>query len=125
MRMMTYLSLLCVSCTCASEAEPASRPAVPATLERTPVQTRTDPAGPAQGRQKVVRGGSWHRTATSWRSSFGKPCPPDYRGISIGFRIAMTVDSAGGPARSGRAVRRATPVATASLGTTATRRTGV
>lgn len=49
-----------------------------------------DPQGPASGRQRVVRGGSWHQTATSWRSSSGKAYNSDYRGISIGFRVLMT-----------------------------------
>ncbi len=48
------------------------------------------PAGPTNGKQHVVRGGSWHVTADSWRSSFRKPYAPDYRGISIGFRLVMT-----------------------------------
>jgi formylglycine-generating enzyme required for sulfatase activity len=52
----------------------------------------TDPQGPATGSSRVVRGGSWHQTATSWRSSFRKPYEPDYRGISIGFRLARDVD---------------------------------
>jgi formylglycine-generating enzyme required for sulfatase activity len=39
-----------------------------------------------------VRGGSWHQTATSWRSSFRKAYDLDYRGISIGFRLAMTAE---------------------------------
>ncbi|HHW77452.1 MAG TPA: formylglycine-generating enzyme family protein [Xanthomonadaceae bacterium] len=50
----------------------------------------TDPTGPPQGAQRVVRGGSWHVTADSWRSAFRKGYDPDYRGISIGFRMAMT-----------------------------------
>lgn len=52
----------------------------------------TDPSGPANGNQYVVRGGSWHETATSWRSSFRKTYDPDYRGISIGFRLVKTAD---------------------------------
>jgi formylglycine-generating enzyme required for sulfatase activity len=48
-----------------------------------------DPKGPTTGTQHVVRGGSWHQTATSWRSSFKKGYDPDYRGISIGFRLVM------------------------------------
>lgn len=48
-----------------------------------------DPKGPASGRQHVVRGGSWHVTADSWRSTTRKGYPPDYRGISIGFRLVM------------------------------------
>lgn len=52
----------------------------------------TDPQGPDRGAQRAVRGGSWHASATSWRNSFRKPYKPDYRGISIGFRIVMTKD---------------------------------
>ncbi|MCC2676900.1 MAG: hypothetical protein K0R58_3847 [Ramlibacter sp.] len=51
-----------------------------------------DPRGPQSGTSKVVRGGSWHQTATSWRTSFRKPYAPDYRGISIGFRLAMSAE---------------------------------
>jgi formylglycine-generating enzyme required for sulfatase activity len=49
-----------------------------------------DPQGPAQGGERVVRGGSWHATATSWRSAFRRDYAPDYRGISIGFRLLRT-----------------------------------
>ena len=49
-----------------------------------------DPAGPSSGTERVVRGGSWHHTAGSWRSAFRRHYAPDYRGISIGFRLAMT-----------------------------------
>jgi len=49
----------------------------------------TDPTGPRRGSQRVVRGGSWHTTADSWRSAFRKGYDPDYRGISIGFRVVM------------------------------------
>jgi formylglycine-generating enzyme required for sulfatase activity len=48
-----------------------------------------DPKGPDSGNQYVVRGGSWHVTSDSWRSSFRKPYAADYRGISIGFRLVM------------------------------------
>jgi formylglycine-generating enzyme required for sulfatase activity len=48
----------------------------------------TDPSGPTTGSSKVVRGGSWHVTSGSWRSAVRKPYDPDYRGISIGFRVA-------------------------------------
>lgn len=46
----------------------------------------------ASGSSRVVRGGSWHQTATSWRSAFRRQYDPDYRGISIGFRVALSVD---------------------------------
>nr|WP_315425807.1 formylglycine-generating enzyme family protein [uncultured Albidiferax sp.] len=49
----------------------------------------SDPRGPAAGTERVVRGGSWHVTADGWRSAFRKPYAPDYRGISIGFRLVM------------------------------------
>lgn len=52
---------------------------------------QTDPKGPDTGSNKVVKGGSWHATADSWRSSFRKPYTPDYRGISIGFRVIKEV----------------------------------
>jgi formylglycine-generating enzyme required for sulfatase activity len=49
-----------------------------------------DPLGPAQGSKRVVRGGSWHNTAASWRTAFRRDYHPDYRGISIGFRVLRT-----------------------------------
>jgi|WetSurMetagenome_2_1015567.scaffolds.fasta_scaffold126851_2 formylglycine-generating enzyme required for sulfatase activity len=51
-----------------------------------------DPQGSQSGSSRVVRGGSWHQTSTSWRSAFRRPYDPDYRGISIGFRLVLSVD---------------------------------
>lgn len=51
-----------------------------------------DPQGPEAGHKRVVRGGSWHATATSWRSAFRRDYDPDYRGVSIGFRLLRTAD---------------------------------
>lgn len=51
-----------------------------------------DPKGPTTGTARVVRGGSWHETSNSWRSAFRKPYEPDYRSISIGFRLVRTAD---------------------------------
>ena len=51
-----------------------------------------DPTGPQQGSKRVVRGGSWHTTATSWRMAFRRDYDPDYRGISIGFRLLRAAD---------------------------------
>ena len=39
--------------------------------------------------KRAVRGGSWHSSAGGWHSSYRKAYPPDYRGISIGFRLIM------------------------------------
>lgn len=50
-----------------------------------------DPQGPQRGTRRVVRGGSWHATATSWRTAFRRDYEPDYRGISIGLRLVRTV----------------------------------
>ena len=50
-----------------------------------------DPGGPQTGSKRVVRGGSWHQSATSWRSAFRRQYDADYRGISIGIRLALTV----------------------------------
>ena len=50
-----------------------------------------DPQGPQWGTRRVVRGGSWHATATSWRTAFRRDYEPDYRGISIGLRLVRTV----------------------------------
>ncbi|MBE9605768.1 formylglycine-generating enzyme family protein [Acetobacteraceae bacterium H6797] len=61
----------------------------PAYYARSPA---TDPQGPETGRERVVRGGSWHATATSWRSAFRRDYDADYRGISIGFRLLREVD---------------------------------
>lgn len=45
-----------------------------------------DPKGPQSGKKHVVRGGSWHQSATSWRSAFRRSYDPDYRGIFFPFR---------------------------------------
>ncbi|WP_290867356.1 formylglycine-generating enzyme family protein [Aquabacterium sp.] len=60
--------------------------------ERYSAAAVTDPGGPTSGSSKVVRGGSWHETSGSWRTSFRKPYAPTYRGISIGFRLAMNLE---------------------------------
>lgn len=52
-----------------------------------PDQAQTDPTGAGSGTQRTVRGGSWHSTADGWTSTFRKGYAPDYRGISIGFRL--------------------------------------
>lgn len=46
-----------------------------------------DPVGPRTGRDRVVRGGSWHSTGDGWRSASRRAYAPDYRGISIGLRL--------------------------------------
>jgi formylglycine-generating enzyme required for sulfatase activity len=53
--------------------------------------TDAEPSGPPAGSGHVVRGGSWHVTSNSWRSAVRKEYDADYRGISIGFRVALDV----------------------------------
>ena len=53
-----------------------------------------DPKGPDSGAERVVRGGSWHITGNGWRSAFRRDYDPDYRGISIGFRVVMDAPDA-------------------------------
>ncbi|MDM0050434.1 formylglycine-generating enzyme family protein [Variovorax sp. J22R115] len=48
-----------------------------------------DPKGSATGSKRVVRGGSWHSTGDGWRSASRRDYAPDYRGISIGIRLAL------------------------------------
>lgn len=52
----------------------------------------TDPQGPESGAERVVRGGSWHSTGDGWRSASRRDYDPDYRGISIGFRLVRDVE---------------------------------
>jgi formylglycine-generating enzyme required for sulfatase activity len=49
------------------------------------------PVGPDSGMGRVVRGGSWHTTGNGWRSASRRHYLTDYRGISVGFRIAYSV----------------------------------
>ncbi|MBN2383097.1 SUMF1/EgtB/PvdO family nonheme iron enzyme [bacterium] len=48
----------------------------------------TDPKGPATGRMRVVRGGSWSSSPQSTRCSFRQKAAPDQGSIHYGFRLA-------------------------------------
>jgi len=48
-----------------------------------------DPAGPASGRAKVRRGGSWGSSARICRSSDRDSFSPDYPSSNTGFRLVM------------------------------------
>jgi formylglycine-generating enzyme required for sulfatase activity len=47
----------------------------------------TDPKGPASGRERVVRGGSWFNQATELRVSARDQLTPDATSDRVGFRI--------------------------------------
>ncbi|MFL2869888.1 MAG: formylglycine-generating enzyme family protein [Pirellulaceae bacterium] len=49
-----------------------------------------DPPGPANGDQKVVRGGSFIHSASSCRSSTRAAAPPSLKSQFIGFRVVCT-----------------------------------
>jgi formylglycine-generating enzyme required for sulfatase activity len=52
----------------------------------------TDPAGPASGANRVVRGGSWYFSARGLRSALRYDFAPDGRFDSFGFRLARSLD---------------------------------
>jgi formylglycine-generating enzyme required for sulfatase activity len=52
-----------------------------------------DPAGPASGYERVLRGGSWESPASVARSANRNGYPPASRGYTIGFRVVQPVDA--------------------------------
>lgn len=52
-----------------------------------------NPRGPANGRYKVVRGGSWKSTPALLRTATRSGASPDQRAATIGFRCAQSVTS--------------------------------
>ncbi len=53
-----------------------------------PPQDVTDPTGPARGRYKIIRGGSWRQSAAACRSAARNRYAPTRRSSSLGFRLA-------------------------------------
>jgi len=50
-------------------------------------ETATNPTGPTDGIEKVIRGGSWYFGAENAKSSYRRTHAPNLWGFSIGFRI--------------------------------------
>jgi formylglycine-generating enzyme required for sulfatase activity len=50
----------------------------------------TDPTGPPTGKTRVLRGGSWHSSASTSTSAVRGDYPPDSGGVHDGFRLART-----------------------------------
>lgn len=48
-----------------------------------------DPAGVGEGEGRVIRGGTWNRTATSCRSAYRYSAGPESRSYNIGFRVVL------------------------------------
>jgi len=51
----------------------------------------TDPTGPAEGKARVVRGGSFASLARGCRSASRSSHPPAYQMPSVGFRVVMEI----------------------------------
>ena len=51
-----------------------------------------NPAGPATGSTRVIRGGCWSYLAEDCRSAFCRMHDPSYRNCSLGFRICLRSD---------------------------------
>jgi formylglycine-generating enzyme required for sulfatase activity len=51
----------------------------------------TDPPGPASGKSRVFRGGSWNYGARSSRSAYRYRFDPDLRYSYLGFRVARAL----------------------------------
>jgi formylglycine-generating enzyme required for sulfatase activity len=51
---------------------------------------KTDPQGPNTGDRRVLRGGSWGVSPWDCRSAYRGWYAPDYRGRSLGFRVAVS-----------------------------------
>ena len=49
----------------------------------------TNPAGPATGSFRVIRGGSWRYSAGNCRSAYRSYLPPDSRILNVGFRLVF------------------------------------
>jgi formylglycine-generating enzyme required for sulfatase activity len=62
----------------------------------------TDPTGPAAGKFRVMRGGSWDYDASVCRYAFRRNEFPDQRDINLGFRIALAAGGEGLGTANGR-----------------------
>ena len=54
-----------------------------------PIEDVVDPAGPVEGADRVLRGGSWFDFGRDVRSAIRLRFQPDFRSSSIGFRFAL------------------------------------
>lgn len=55
-------------------------------------ESRTDPAGPTEGKLRVNRGGGWNDYAKHMRSAYRSAYPPASRMHNIGFRVARSAE---------------------------------
>jgi formylglycine-generating enzyme required for sulfatase activity len=50
----------------------------------------SDPLGPTEGADRVLRGGSFYNAAHGVRSAYRDSYTPGYRNVVVGFRVART-----------------------------------
>ena len=55
----------------------------------------TNPTGPSEGSDRIIRGGSWFGSAGSCRAAYRRRFLPGYRLSYLGFRLARSVPSGG------------------------------
>jgi formylglycine-generating enzyme required for sulfatase activity len=55
-----------------------------------PASAQSDPIGPAEGKSRVFRGGSWYNPARVLRSACRFRNSPGFRSVNLGFRIASS-----------------------------------
>lgn len=63
--------------------------------EPSPASVR-DPAGPVEGLERVIRGGSFVSTTSGWSRGYRSSRYPDSRSRFTGFRVARSVPASGG-----------------------------
>ena len=54
--------------------------------DKYPGNAETDPQGPASGRNRVLRGGSWYNNPANLRASYRVRVVPEYHNDNLGFR---------------------------------------
>jgi len=57
-----------------------------------PLYKLVDPTGPAKGKYKVYRGGSWLSSARYCRAAYRGKESPDYKNHTLGLRLVKTAD---------------------------------
>jgi len=52
---------------------------------------KSDPSGPADGKERVLRGGGWPSSGKACRSAARNKLPPEEKNYTSGFRVVMEV----------------------------------
>jgi formylglycine-generating enzyme required for sulfatase activity len=60
---------------------------------------KADPPGPAAGKRRVMRGGSWNDLPGNCRSAARNSSPPNERDQTIGFRVVLEMPPNPSPAQ--------------------------